>query len=92
MITAKQIRSHAISFCIGVAAALIPAFLFGLGFLIALADEAEIRARNSLLHQIGDYKPRPDECLIVDERAVCIVKFARGRELVEFNVTKTPKP
>lgn len=93
MITAKQLRGHAISFCIGFIACLIPAFLFGLGVLTALAAEAEIRARNSLLHQIGDYKPRPEECLIVDDRATCIVKFAKGRELVDFSVSKTvPTP
>ena len=90
--TAKQLLSHGAAFLIGVAVCAIPAFLFGLGLLIALADEAEIRARNSLLHQIGNYKPAPDECLIADGRAVCLVKFVRGRELVEFNVTKTAKP
>jgi len=81
-----------LSFIAGAAVVAVIAVLFGIGMLTALVDESEIRARNSLLHQIGDYKPRPDECLIVDERAICIVKFARGRELVEFNVTKTPKP
>lgn len=89
--TAKQIRAYAIAYAIGIASAAIPMFLFGLGFLIALADEAEIRARNSLMHQIGNYKPNPEECLIVDTRATCIVKFANGRDLVEFSVTKAPK-
>jgi len=89
--TKKQIGSLLLAYLIGIATAAIPMFLFGLGVLTALADEAEIRARNSLMHQIGSYKPNPEECLIVDTRATCIVKFANGRELVEFSVAKAPK-
>lgn len=78
--------ASAIAFCAGFIVAIPFLLLFAYAFLTGLANEAEIRARNHLMHQIGAYKPAPQDCVIAGERATCVVKFPKGPELVDFAV------